>query len=209
MGCRSHTLRSVAQSHGADRRPVAVWLRVSSEGQRLDSQKDAVERYVQARRWRVVERFLEPGVSGAVQYRKIVDEILDGARRKRFEAVVIFRGDRSFRSAGKGCIFIEELMATGCAFVSVEDGIDTSTPAGELMAKMAILMAEWERTAIRSRVRAGLAAARRRGIPLGRPRRLIDMARARELLDAGHSVRAIARALDVPPRTLRRALERL
>lgn len=207
MGGRSYALRDTVQPSERNRQ-VAVWLRVSRESQKLDSQQDAVERYVQARGWRVVERFLEPGVSGAVQYRKVVEDILDGARRKSYDAVVIFRGDRSFRSAGKGCLFIDELMATGCAFVSVEDGIDTSTPAGELMAKMAILMAEWERTAIRSRVRAGLAAARRRGTPLGRPRRFIDMSKAHDLLQAGYSVRAIARALDVPHRTLRRAFER-
>jgi site-specific DNA recombinase len=111
------------------KRKVAIWLRVSTEDQKLDSQDDAVRKYVAARDWNVVSQFLEEGVGGAAQYRKVVDEVLDGARRKRFDTVVIFRGDRSFRTAGKGCLFIEELISTGCAFVSVEDGIDTSTPA--------------------------------------------------------------------------------
>lgn len=185
---------------------MAVWLRVSSETQKLDSQRHAVERYVRARGWRVVERFLEQGVGGATQYRKEVDAILAGARRKRFDAVVIFRGDRSFRSAGKGCLFIEELIATGCAFVSIEDGIDTSTPAGELMAKMAILMAEWERRAIGDRVRAGIAAGRRAGVHLGRPRRAVDVAKARRLMNQGLGLRATARRLELSHRTLGRAL---
>ncbi len=90
--------------------------------------------------------------------------------------------------------------------MSVEDGIDTSTPAGELMAKMAILMAEWERKAIRARVRAGIDAARRRGQHLGRPRRVVDLERARELMAAGRGLRATARALGVAHRTLGRAL---
>src|SRR5215510_2904491 len=105
-------------------RRVALWLRVSSKDQRLDSQRRPVERYVQARGWRVVEKFIEHGVGGAVQYRKTVNAILDGARR--FDSVVIFRGDRSFRSAGQGCLFIDELVSTSCSFVSVDDGIDTS-----------------------------------------------------------------------------------
>ncbi|MCG8423400.1 MAG: recombinase family protein [Proteobacteria bacterium] len=189
-------------------RRVAIWLRVSTEDQKLDSQKLAVDRYVRARGWQVVNHFHEQGVGGAAQYRKAVGEILDGARRRHFDTVVIFRGDRSFRTAGKGCMFIDELIATGCTFVSIEDGIDTSTPAGELMAKMAILMAEWERKAIRARVRAGLEAARRRGIKLGRPRRAIDVARARKLIKSGQSIRATARELGVPHRTLRRALQR-
>ena len=186
-----------------------MWLRVSSEGQKLDSQRHAVERYVGARGWRVVERFLEQGVGGADRYRKEVDAILDGARRKRFDAVVIFRGDRSFRSAGKGCLFIEELIITGCAFVSIEDGIDTSTPAGELMAKMAILMAEWERKAIGDRVRAGIEAARRAGVHLGRPRRDVDVARAKRLMIGGLSLRATALRMKLSHRTLSRALWRV
>jgi DNA invertase Pin-like site-specific DNA recombinase len=188
------------------RRKVALWLRVSTEDQRLDSQRLVVERYVRARRWTIVERFIEEGISGAAKYRQVVDQVLDGARRRRFDAVVIFRGDRSFRSAGRGCLFIDELIATGCTFVSVEDGIDTSTPAGELMAKMAILMAEWERRAIGDRVRAGIAAARRRGVHLGRPRRHVDVDRARMLMAAGQGLRSTARTLGVPHRTLARAL---
>ena len=188
---------------------MAVWLRVSSEGQKLRSQEHVVERYVRVRGWRVGERFVEQGVSGAAQYRKEVDAILDGARRKRFDAVVIFRGDRSFRSAGRGCLFIDELITTGCAFVSIEDGIDTSTPAGELMAKMAILMAEWERRAIGDRVRAGIEAARRQGIHLGRPRLEIDVARAQRLMLGGLGLRATARRMKLSHRTLGRALSRV
>lgn len=201
------TLDRVRRRSPDVRRKVALWLRVSTEDQRLDSQRLVVERYVRARGWVIVERFIEEGVSGAAKYRQVVDQVLDGARRRRFDSVVIFRGDRSFRTAGRGCLFIDELIATGCTFVSVEDGIDTSTPAGELMAKMAILMAEWERRAIGDRVRAGIAAARRRGVHLGRPRRHVDVARARELFAAGQGLRATARELGVPHRTLARALQ--
>ncbi len=190
-------------------RKVAIWLRVSSEDQKLDSQRDVVEAYVEARGWMVTSLFLEQGVGGAVPYRKVVDEILDGARRKYFDAIVIFRGDRSFRSAGRGCMFIDELIATGCAFVSIEDGIDTSTPAGEIMAKMAILLAEWEKKAIGTRVRAGIEAARRRGKQLGRPRRTIDVVRAKRLMAKGLGLRATARKLGVAHRTLARALARV
>ncbi len=72
---------------------------MSSEEQRLDSQRLPVERYVKARGWKVVARFIEEAVSGAAQYRKTVDEILKGARHRDIDAVVIYRGDRSFRSA--------------------------------------------------------------------------------------------------------------
>ncbi len=75
------------------------------------------------------------------------------------------------------------------------------------MAKMAILMAEWERKAIRARVRAGIEAARRRGQHLGRPRRVIDLERARELMAGGYGLRGTARELGIAHRTLGRALQ--
>jgi DNA invertase Pin-like site-specific DNA recombinase len=187
-------------------RRVAIWLRVSTAEQRVNSQELVVTRYVAARGWSVVRRFVEQGISGAAASRSVVDQILTAARRREFDAVVIFRGDRSFRSAGRGCLFIDELLATGCAFVSVEDGIDTGTPMGELMAKMAVLLAEWERRGIRDRVRAGMHAARSRGQHVGRPRARIDLARARALLNAGGTIRRVAAKFGVARSTLRHAL---
>lgn len=187
---------------------VAIWLRVSTDDQRLDSQADAVNHYVEARGWQVVARFVEQGVSGAAPTRKVVQEIIDGARRRRFEAVVVFRGDRAFRTAGKGCLFIDELMSCGCSFVSIDDGIDTGTAMGEVMAKMITVLAEWERRAIRARCKAGIDAARARGKILGRPRRQFDLGVARAMLAGGGSLRSIADRLGVPPTTLRRSLAR-
>jgi DNA invertase Pin-like site-specific DNA recombinase len=71
---------------------------------------------------------------------------------------------------------------------------------------MAILMADWERKAIRARVRAGIDEPRRRGQHLGRPRRVVDFERAWQLMAAGRDLRATARALGVAQRTLGRAL---
>jgi DNA invertase Pin-like site-specific DNA recombinase len=187
---------------------VAIWLRVSTDEQKIDSQSDAVERYVEARGWQVTARFVEHGVSGGAQNRKVVEEILDGARRRRYGAIVVFRGDRAFRTAGKGCLFIDELLSCGCSFVSIDDGIDTGTAMGEVMAKMITVLAEWERRAIRARCKAGIDAARARGKKLGRPRRPIDLAKARALISQGQSVSAAARVLDTPEATLRRALAR-
>ncbi|HTP28412.1 MAG TPA: recombinase family protein [Anaeromyxobacteraceae bacterium] len=116
---------------------AGIWLRVSSE----DQKRDAVERYVEARGSDVTARFIE---QGGRRRRPVPQERRrdPGQRPTQAFDTVIFRGDRSFRTAGKGYLFIGELIPIGRAFVSVEDGIDTSTPAGELMAKMAILMAE-------------------------------------------------------------------
>lgn len=188
-------------------RKVAVWLRVSTAEQRLDSQSDEIDQYVRARGWRVVARFEESGVSGAAANRKTVDDILAAAQRRKFEAVIVWRGDRAFRGAARGCMFIDSLLALGVHFVAIQDGIDTGTPAGEVMAKMSQVFAEWERAGIRARVRAGIAAARLRGKHLGRPRVPVDLARARAMLVAGSSRNAVAKELGISPRTLGRALK--
>lgn len=161
--------RKIRGDFGRAPKRAALWMRVSTADQRLDSQRRSCERYAAARGWHVVARFEEHGVSGAAAYRKVVDDILAGARRGAFDVVVVFRGDRAFRSAGRGCLFIDELRAVSCHFASVDDGVDTSTPAGEMFAKLVGVLAEWERVGIRARVVAGLEAARARGQRLGRP----------------------------------------
>jgi DNA invertase Pin-like site-specific DNA recombinase len=187
-------------------RKVGIWLRTSTVDQKLDSQSDAIEHYVRARGWEVVRRFEEHGISGAAQNRHVVEEILLAARRREFQAVLVFRGDRAFRSAGRGCLFIDELISSGCHFVSIDDSLDTSTPSGELMAKMITLLAEWERRAIRARVTAGIAAAKARGKRFGRPHQKVDLAKARKLMADGMGLKRTAKAVGVAAATLRRAL---
>ena len=82
-------------------RKVASWVRVSTDEQKVDAQSDVIERYVAAKGWNVVKRFEEHGISGAAKNRKTVDAILHGARKREFTAVVLFRGDRAFRTAAR------------------------------------------------------------------------------------------------------------
>jgi DNA invertase Pin-like site-specific DNA recombinase len=92
-------------------------------------------------------------------------------------------------------------------FISVTDGIDTSTPVGRFTFHVVGAVAELERELIRERTRAGIASARRRGIRVGRPQARVDLARARALLLAGQSYRQVARALGIGASTIHRALK--
>jgi len=93
--------------------------------------------------------------------------------------------------------------AAGVGFVSLGEGIDTSTPAGRLQLHVLGAIAEFERSRLRERVVAGLQRARRDGKRLGRPPRQVT---ARDLAHvAGLSVRAAARELKVSPSVLQRA----
>ncbi len=94
-------------------RAVAIWLRVSSEDQKLDSQRDAVERYVEARGWDVTARFIEQGSAGPPSTGRSWTRSSIAPAESGFDAVIIFRGDCSFRTAGKGCLFIDELISIG------------------------------------------------------------------------------------------------
>ena len=91
------------------------------------------------------------------------------AKRRRFDAVVVYRYDRFARSLRHLVNALEEFRALGIEFVSIHEGVDTSTPNGRLIFGIFASIAEFERELIRARVRSGLAAAKARGIQLGRP----------------------------------------
>jgi DNA invertase Pin-like site-specific DNA recombinase len=94
-------------------------------------------------------------------------------------------------------------------FISLQEGIDTSTPMGRVVFTIIGAMAEFERNLIRERVSAGLQAARRRGKQLGRPRIAVDTERALRLREEGKSWRRVAKALGVNQSTLRRAVNEI
>jgi len=103
-------------------------------------------------------------------------------------------------------VLLDELGSRNVSFVSVTEPFDTSTPSGKLLLHMVSAMAEFERGILQERTRAGLAAARRRGARLGRPRARLDEDHVRELRAGGMSVREIASSMGVGSSTIQRRL---
>jgi DNA invertase Pin-like site-specific DNA recombinase len=101
---------------------------------------------------------------------------------------------------------LDDFRAKGIDFISMHDGIDTSTPAGRFSFTIIAAVAELERELIRERTRAGIQAAKRRGAKLGRPKVEFDLGRTVALRGEGRSIREVAAALGVHPTTLYRAL---
>ncbi|MGB2713264.1 MAG: recombinase family protein [Vicinamibacterales bacterium] len=180
---------------------VAIYARVSTLDQTTENQLLELRRYVQARGWTATE-YVDQGISGSKDRRPALDALTSAVKRHQVEAVVCWRLDRLGRNLRHLVLFLDDLNARGIAFVTIGEGIDTSTPAGRLVAGILGSIAEFERARIQERIHAGLARARAQGKKLGR--------RRKRPLPGGHqiTVRAAARLWRVSPATAARRLAR-
>jgi DNA invertase Pin-like site-specific DNA recombinase len=121
------------------------------------------------------------------------------------DAVVVYRYDRFARSLRQLVNALEEFRSLGIEFISLHEGVDTSTPNGRLVFGIFASIAEFERELIRDRVKSGIAAARSKGKKLGRPMVSVDAARIAALRDSGASWSAITRQLGLSAGTAKRA----
>jgi len=151
---------------------VAIYARVSTAEQTVENQRLELNRYCEARGWTATE-YLDAGVSGAKESRPALDRLLSDARRRRFDTLIVWRLDRLGRSLRHLILLLDELTALGVGFVSLNEGIDTTTPAGRLQLHILGAIAEFERERIRERVKLGMARAKAQGKPVGRPRRAV------------------------------------
>jgi len=185
---------------------AAIYARVSTHnGQNPEMQLDEVRAYCARRRWEVVQEYVDTGISGAKEHRPALDRLLSDCRRRQVDAVVVYRYDRFARSLRQLVNALEEFRALGIDFVSLHEGVDTSTPNGRLVFGIFASIAEFERELIRDRVRSGLAAARAKGKRLGRPSVILDRRRVALLREQGRSWREISKEMGVGVGTVHRA----
>jgi len=182
---------------------AAVYARVSTTDQSTENQTLELHRYCEARDWTAVD-YLDTGVSGAKDSRPALDAMLKDAKRRRFDVLLVWRLDRLGRNLRHLVTMLDELQRLGIAFVSLNEGIDCTTPAGRLQLHILAALAEFERERIRERVLAGLDRARKLGVRLGRPRRAVPSAALQRL--QGLPVRQAAKQLGVSRSTAQRWL---
>jgi putative DNA-invertase from lambdoid prophage Rac len=160
---------------GQARRPkkmfrVALYARVSTNDQQtLAMHNRAMREYASRRGWTIAMQVREVN-SGAAR-REAREKVLEAARRREIDLVLVWRLDRWGRSVTDLLATLQELEHLGVGFVSLTEVLDLTTPVGRAMAGLLAIFAEFEREILRERTRAGLAHARQNGKRLGRPAR--------------------------------------
>jgi putative DNA-invertase from lambdoid prophage Rac len=185
---------------------VGLYARVSTHDQQtLPLQVEAMRTYTAQRGWTVITEVCDVG-SGVLQ-RPQREHLLQAARRREIDVVLVWRLDRWGRSVADLMWTLQELQELDIGFVSLTEALDLTTPAGRAMAGLLAVFAEFEREILRERVRAGIAQARQHGKPHGRPPTARCKAtQIRELFADGLSKRAIARQLAIGRTSVRRIL---
>ena len=159
---------------------AALYVRVSTDHQSVENQIRELRQVAERRGWEVVETYSDVGISGAKEREKRpgLDRMLNDANRRRFDIVLAWAIDRLGRSLIDLLGTIQHLEACGVDLYLDQQAIDTTTPMGKLVFQVTGAFAEFERSMIRQRVKAGLKRAVARGAQLGRPRIALDLEKA-------------------------------
>lgn len=180
---------------------VGIYARVSTtdKGQDPGLQLKDLRQYASARGWKVFSEYVDKGESGAKDRRPQLDRLMEDARKRRIDGILLWKLDRFGRSLKSLVTTLEELRGLGVQFVSYTENLDFSTPAGRAMANLIGVFAEFERDLIRERVKAGIQNARSKGKRLGRCSK-INESLLRTIKDMRHrklSIRGISKELGV------------
>ena len=185
---------------------AGLYARVSTNDQQtLPMQLRALSEYAARRGWAIAMQVKEVG-SGALQ-RQRREKLIEAARRREIDVVLVWRLDRWGRSVTDLLATLQELEHLGVGFVSLTEALDLTTPAGRAMAGLLAVFSQFEREVLRERVRAGLAHARQNGKRLGRPiTAALHAVQVGKLRRAGLSKSEIARRLNIGRTSVRRIL---
>lgn len=177
---------------------VALYARVSTDGQSVDNQLRDLEAVAVKEGWEIVERFIDRGISGAKEREGLpaFNRLCKGVVRREFDLVASWSVDRLGRSLQDLVGFLNELHSKHVNLYLHRQGVDTTTPAGKLLFQMLGVFSEFERSMIVERVRTGLKRARAEGKVFGRPRVGADVeAKVRVLREEGRGIINIAKQL--------------
>ena len=187
------------------RKIAAIYARVSTgkQDQSLDEQIRLLEQYCERHEYDVYEIYSETA-SGAKDDRKEFNRLMDDVsdKGKLFDTVIVSKLDRFSRSLQSLVNSIEILKDNEVHFISTQDNIETTTPAGKLMFHIFGALAEFERSLIMERTKIGIARARREGLLCNRPKKEVDVEKAMKLYNNRISLKDIAKINNMSTVTL-------
>jgi DNA invertase Pin-like site-specific DNA recombinase len=188
---------------------VALYARVSTHnGQDPEMQLRELREYASRRGWTISGEYVDEGISGSMESRPQLNRLMADAHRRSFDAVLVWKIDRFGRSLKHLVNALADLSAYGVSFVSLRDNLDLSTPSGRLMFQIIGAMAEFERSLIQERVRAGLRNARAKGTQLGRPPVSVSLSEIDRLRASGLGWRSVAKKMGLGLGTVVRAAQK-
>jgi DNA invertase Pin-like site-specific DNA recombinase len=184
---------------------AALYVRVSTDAQTVENQLRELRQVAERRGWEVIQVYSDAGISGAKSRngRPGLDSMLKDASRRKFDIVMAWAIDRLGRSLIDLLHTIQQLEACGVDLYLDQQAIDTTTPMGKLVFQVTGAFAEFERTMIRQRIKAGLKRAVAQGVKLGRPK--LDSTterKVRKQLAKGMGILKVAKSLEACGLTL-------
>jgi DNA invertase Pin-like site-specific DNA recombinase len=190
---------------------VAIYARVSTEdkGQDVENQLVQLREFCKARDYGVYKEYKENITGTGKKVRPQFEEMMEDARTKRFDAVLVWAYDRFSRGGLKDIKYILALNEWGIKFISYQEQfLDTTNPLSEMLIPIFAWIAKEEAKKISERTKAGLERAKREGKSLGRPEKNIDIDQLKEMKAKGASLSEIAKQFGVSKETIRRKLKR-
>jgi len=194
-----------------NRMRAVIYARVSTTDQNCDLQLRELREYITRRGWESAGEYIDTGFSGSKASRPALDRLMQDARRRRFDVILVWKLDRWARSLAHLVQTVQELSGLGVRFIATTQNIDTdeANPMARLLMHLMAAFAEFERSMIQERTLGGVRAAKARGAQLGRPRRVFHRGEVVRLRDEQKmSWRAIAKALAIPVTTATDAYRR-
>src|SRR5258707_15287431 len=168
---------------------IALYARVSTKDQSCELQLRDLRAYCSARGFEASREYIDVGQSGAKESRPELNKLMEDARKRKFDVIVVWRFDRIARSTKHLLLALEEFRSLGIQFISYQGNIDTSSALGQALFTIVSAVAQLERDLIRERVSAGIRNARVNGKKLGRPKSEVDLNRMLELKAQSQSLR--------------------
>ncbi len=187
---------------------VGLYMRVSTKDQSCEMQLSDLERYSKERGFKVFKVYKDNGVSGTKDKRAGLNQLMDDAKKRKFDIVLVWRFDRFARSTKHLVNALYEFRNLGIDFISYQENIDTSSPLGEAIFTIISAMAKLERDIIAERVKGGLRKAKANGTKLGRPKSEVDTDKIVEYRKQKKSIRQIASEMNLSNNLVFRTLQK-